>query len=67
MSVSIHLSVESLLVILSWAGHLSEQLSLALRDSRIQAVQLKPPPVIYYTLWTCRYRERPQIKTKKLT
>ncbi len=56
VSFSVDLSVESLLVILSWTGHLSEQLSLTLRDSLIHTVQLKPSPVINYTFWTCSQR-----------
>lgn len=58
-SVSIHLPVESLLVVLSWTGHLSEQLSFALRDSLIHTVQFEPSPVINYTFWTCRWAEIP--------
>lgn len=58
-SDSIHLPVESLLVVLSWTGHLSEQLSFALRDSLIHTVQFEPSPVINYTFWTCRWAEIP--------
>lgn len=62
MSISTHLSVDSLLVILSWTGHLSEQLSFAVRDSLIHTVQLKPSPVINYTFWTCRQKMSTQKK-----
>lgn len=55
--VSIHLSVESFLVVLSWSGHLSEQLSLTLGDILIHTVQLKPSPVINYALWTCKHNK----------
>lgn len=56
--VAIHLSVESLLIILSWSGHLSEQLSLALRNGLIHTVQLKPSPVINDTFWTWKHTTR---------
>lgn len=56
--VSIHLSVESLLVIISRTGHLSEQLSLVLRDSLIHTVQLKPSPVINDAFGTWRHTKK---------
>lgn len=56
--VSIHLSVEFLLVIISRAGHLSEQLPLVLRDSLIHTVQLKPSPVINDTFGTWRHTKK---------
>lgn len=59
MGLSVHLPVHSLLVVLPGTGHLSEQLSLALWDCLVHAVQLKPPPIINYAFWTCRYKDTP--------